>query len=205
MKLVGIGGLPRSGKDSLAELFIEQGYFGVSFGDIVRDFSRERHKDKPDPISIENMTDTSNWLRETRGADVILQQALLNYEEVNKDQKYKGLVLFSIRAPIEVNFILQRGGDLLWVEASPEVRHERWMQHLRDGENIVSLEEFKRQEQLQWQPQKGIPREVQMDISYVKSKATHTFVNNGSNLAEFYELAKKFIDSNNQANKNENS
>src|SRR5436853_3820896 len=123
MKIVGIGGLPRSGKDSLAELFIKQGYFGISFGDVVRGFSQERHKDKPDPISVANMTETSNWLRETYGADVILQEALKEYEEASKTKDYKGLVLYSVRAPIEVDWILARGGELIWVEASEEVRH----------------------------------------------------------------------------------
>lgn len=194
MKIIGIGGLPRSGKDSLAELFIEQGYFGISFGDIVRGFSQSRHSDKPDPISVANMTETSNWLRESRGADVILHEALQKYQEALKSHLYKGAVLFSIRAPTEVDFILERGGELIWVEASEVVRHQRWMDHLREGETRIGLDEFKRQEALQWKPQDGIRTEVQMDISYVKAKATHTLDNNGIKLEEFQEKAQELID-----------
>lgn len=195
MNLIGIGGLPRSGKDTLAELFIDAGYFGVSFGDIVRGFARVRHKDKPDPISVANMTDTANWLRDTRGPDVILQEALKQYEAALKIHDYKGIVLFSVRAPVEVDFILSCGGQLVWVEASDKVRYERAMQNLRHGEQAITLEEFKRQEDLQWLPQPGTPTEAQMDISYVKSKATQILENNGNDVQTFIIAAEKLIQS----------
>jgi dephospho-CoA kinase len=192
--IIGIGGLPRSGKDTLAELFVKEGFFGLSFGDVVRGFCYERHKDKRDPISIANMTETSNWLRETRGADVILQEALKQFHEKEQaGEQFKGLVLWSIRAPIEVDFILAQGGELIWVEASDEIRHGRAMKHLRPGESPISLDEFKRQEALQWKPQPGIPVEVQMDISYVKEHATKVFENAGDNLEQFLERAEALI------------
>jgi dephospho-CoA kinase len=194
MKIVGIGGLPRSGKDSLAELLIEAGYFGFSFGDFTRKNSLERHKDKPDPISVANMTETSNWLRETYGSDVILQEALKEFNEKQAaGGNYKGLVLFSVRAPVEVDWILEQGGELIWVEASDEVRHERGLKNLRKGEPVLSLEEFKRQEALQWQPQPGIPEESQMNIAYVKSKATKTLINNGNDFEAFKAEAREIL------------
>jgi dephospho-CoA kinase len=193
-KIIGIGGLPRSGKDTLAELFIEAGFFGLSFGDVVRGFCYERHKDKPDPISVENMTETSNWLRKTRGPDVILQEALKQYQEKKAaGEHFKGLVLWSIRAPIEVDFILSHHGEMIWVEASDEVRHERALQHLRPGEVPTTLEDFRRQEALQWKPQPGIPEEIQMNTSYVKAHATKMFVNNENNLELFLEKTKALI------------
>ncbi|HEX9153511.1 MAG TPA: hypothetical protein VF809_01695, partial [Candidatus Saccharimonadales bacterium] len=146
-KIIGIGGLPRSGKDTLADLFVQAGFFGLSFGDVVRDFCYERHKDKPDPISVANMTETSNWLRQTRGADVILQEALRQFHEQEQaGRQFRGLALWSIRAPIEVDFILAHGGELIWVEADDQVRHSRSMQHLRPSETPISLDEFRRQE-----------------------------------------------------------
>ncbi|MDZ7785934.1 MAG: hypothetical protein U5L95_02325 [Candidatus Saccharibacteria bacterium] len=191
VKIIGIGGLPRSGKDSLAEHFMKAGFFGVSLGDINREYTRERHAGKPDPISVENMTETSNWLRKEHGADFFLQEALRRYEA--HDKPSEGLVLFSIRAPIEVDFILERGGELIWVEASAEVRHDRGRAHLRDGEVPISLEEFKRQEAKQWEPQPGQDSESQMNISYVKQKATLTFENNGNSFRAFHEQADELV------------
>ncbi|HSW79298.1 MAG TPA: hypothetical protein VLG47_00810 [Candidatus Saccharimonadales bacterium] len=199
IKIVGIGGAVRSGKDTLAELFIKDGYFGVSFGDINRQFSRERHKDKPDPISVANMTETGNWLRETRGADVILKEALRQFNEKRAaGGNFKGLVLWSIRAPAEVDWILSKGGELIWVEASEEVRYKRDVSNRREGESPISFEEFKRQEALQWKPQPGASVAAQMDLSYVKSHATKTFINNEDNLDAFLKKAKDVIDSTGQ-------
>ncbi|HEY1835348.1 MAG TPA: hypothetical protein VGG13_00830 [Candidatus Saccharimonadales bacterium] len=195
-KIIGIGGLPRSGKDTLAELFVQAGYFSASFGDILREFARERHKDKPDPISVANMTETSNWLRATRGADVILQEALHQFAEKQQaGAEYEGAILQSIRAPIEVDFILSRGGELIWVETSDTVRHARALKHLRKGEVPTTLKEFKRQEALQWQPQPGIPAEAQMNISYVKTHATCALVNNDDSLEVFLKKAAELIES----------
>lgn len=170
---------------------MDAGYYGVSLGDIFRDFSRERHSDKPDPISVANMTETANWLRETRGADVALQEALRRYQAV--EDQYKGLVLYSVRAPVEVDFILEHGGRLVWVESSDEVRHERMHRHRREGEVELSLEEFKAQEAKQWEPQPGIPPEAQMNIAYVRSKATDTLVNNSDDLEAFHDQAAALL------------
>lgn len=194
MNIVGIAGLPRSGKDTVAELFIKEGYFGISFGDVVRGYAFERHKDQSDPISVTNMTETSNWLREKYGPDVILNEALKQYENEQKaDGKYKGLVLWSVRAPVEVDWILQHNGDLIWVESSDEVRHARSIKHIRHGEIPLTLTEFKQQESLQWVPQPGVDEKSQMNISYVKQNATKTIDNNGDDVAEFLEKVHKQI------------
>ncbi len=190
MKIIGVGGLPRSGKDTVADYLIASGYFGVSFGDIVRDYAKKRHQDKPDPISVRNMTETSNWLRKNKGPDFAMKEALNLYKQAGGDSRYKGLVTFSIRAPIEVDFILQKGGELVWIEASDKVRFERAMKNLRKGELAISFDEFKAQENLQNKPQPGIAKEIQMNTSYVKSKATILIENNEIGLSELLSLVK---------------
>lgn len=193
-KIIGIGGLPRSGKDSLAQYFMNAGYFGVSLGDIVRDFARVRHSDKQDPISVANMTETSNWLRSERGADFALKIAKERFETAFKaDNNLKGLVVFSVRAPAEVDYILSHGGQLIWVEATDETRYQRAMENLRDGEAKITMEEFKRQEALQWQPQPNLPAEIQMNTQCVKSKATKLFKNE-MNIEAFKVAAKTFVE-----------
>lgn len=194
MNIIGIGGLPRSGKDALAELLMVNGYYGVSLGDIVRDESRKRHSSEPDPISVKNMTETSNFLRSTKGADFALKEALKRYKTAKKAKEYKGLVVFSVRAPVEVDFILEKKGRLVWVEAQDEVRHERSRKHRRAGEVEHNLAEMKAQEILQEKPQPGIPEDVQMDTSYVKAHATDDLENNGNDIATFYKEAKKLLD-----------
>lgn len=190
MKIIGVAGLPRSGKDSLAEFFMGRGYFGVSLGDIVRDVARSRHANTPDPISVKNMTETSNFLRSTKGPDFALKEALDRFEKAAKEQDYKGVVVFSVRAPVEVDFILAQGGDLIWVEATDEVRLTRANQHRREGEPEHTLEDMKAHEALQEKPQPGIAQEVQMDTSYVKAHATRTIENNGNDMEAFRAYAE---------------
>lgn len=193
MNIVGVAGLPRSGKDTLAELFMERGYFGVSLGDIVREASRQRHTG-PDSISVKNMTETANYLRATYGPDFALKEAVERFEQASKKQNYKGLVVFSVRAPIEADFILAHGGQLIWVETTDEVRLQRAIQSRREGEPEHTLEEMKNQEALQQQPQPGLPPEVQMDITYVKAHATKTLENNGNDVEAFKKDAAEVLD-----------
>ena len=192
--LIGVSGLPRSGKDTVADALMAHGYYGVSLGDIVRDFARIRHADKSDPISIANMTDTSNWLRTEKGPDFALKEALERFETAKKENDYVGLVVYSVRAPIEVDFILAHNGEIIWVEASDDIRFERNKRAKREGEPDITKEEFLRQEALQWTPQPDLPKEVQMDIEYVKLHATIAIPNEGNDIPAFIQTALKILD-----------
>ena len=193
MKIIGIGGLPRSGKDSLAELIIKSGYYGVSLGDIVRNQSHVRHVEEPDPISVANMTETANWLRREKGSDFALSEALGQFQAAGGEQKYKGLLLYSVRAPVEVDFILKNGGQLIWLAANDKVRYQRAMNNRRQGEAKIEFDEFKRQENLQWQPQPGMAPEAQMNIEYVKSKSTISLENSDNDIEKFKQSAQKTL------------
>ena len=195
LRIIGISGLPRSGKDSLAELFMANNFFGVSIGDIFRDESRVRHADDADPISVANMTETANWLRSEHGPDVALREALNRYEKAQDeaDEAYDGLVIYSVRAPVEADFVLRHGGQLIWVEAADEIRYDRYLKHMRDAEIAISFDEMRRQEALQMRPQQGIPVEVQMNMEYVRSKATHLLENNGDDIEIFNDRSRSLM------------
>lgn len=193
MKIIGICGLSRSGKDTLAEWLIEKGYFGVSLGDIVRDQSRLRHANEPDPISVANMTETSNWLRQTKGADFALQEAVEQFNRASKTHLYSGLLVYSIRAPAEADFIINHNGQLIWVEATDQVRYKRALKFMRDGEAPIAFNEFMRQENLQWQPQPNVPAEAQMNVAYVKSQSTIVIENNSNKIEMLKEQVEKAL------------
>jgi len=194
MNIIGIAGLPRSGKDTLAEWFMDAGYYGVSLGDIVRAESRERHRDKPDPISVAHMTETANHLRQTFGADVVLKKAVSSYEQAKKQDEYKGLLVYSVRTPVEADFVLQNEGRLIWVEARDDVRYARAVEFSRDGEmEGIDMDTFLAHEALQWQPKPGIPHEAQMNVAYVKDQATDTIENNKNDIESFRAQAKSLI------------
>lgn len=193
MKIVGIGGLSRSGKDTLAEFLIEKGYFGVSLGDIVRNAAKIRHANESDPISVANMTETANDLRQQKGPDFALKQAVEEFEAAGGETKYKGLLVYSVRAPAEVDYILAHDGRLIWLSADDQVRYRRAMKFRREGEAEISFDEFQRQENLQWRPQPGIPAEAQMNAEYVKSKATLALDNSDDDMQAFKQKARQAL------------
>ena len=192
--IVGIAGLPRSGKDTLAEWFMADGYYGVSLGDIVRQAAKQRHANKPDPISVANMTETANHLRQQFGADVVLKRAVEEYTKASKKSSYTGLVLYSVRTPTEVDFITKHNGRLIWVEASDDIRYARALEFSRAGEmKDIDMDTFLAHEKLQWRPKTGIPKDAQMDVAYVKSQATDVIENNQNNLELFHKKAQKLL------------
>jgi len=193
--IVGIAGKIRSGKDTLAEIFIQNGYFGVSVGDIVRERSRELHSDDPNPISTENMTKTSNYLRTKLGSDFLFIEAIERYKNAIKNKSYKGLVIYSIRAPIEADRILENQGQLIWIEANDEIRYKRAMENLRTGDSVSSFENFKLAESKQFAPDPDMPDESQMNLDYVKNKATKLLTNNDSNMYKFKAEALELVKS----------
>jgi len=192
-KIVGIGGYSRSGKDTLANYLVKEGFFGISVGDIAREFTLERHKNEENPISRINLTETSNWLREMRGPDVFMKIALDKYKQAKQNKDYKGLLIWSIRAPIEADYIIENKGHLVWIETDAETRYKRSMENLRKGEPKLDFEEYMRQEQTQVEPQPGIDPLVQMNLDYIKEVANLKLDNNYSSTEEFLNNAKSII------------
>jgi dephospho-CoA kinase len=193
--IVGIGGYSRSGKDTLATLLLDAGYFGISVGDIAREYSMERHKDSKSPISRINLTETSNWLREQKGPDVFMKLALDKYRQALKTKEYKGILIWSIRAPIEADFIIKNKGTLIWIDSKAETRYERFLENLRKGEIRIDFDEYLRQEQTQVVPQPDIDPLIQMNMDYVKEKSNLTLDNNFEGTEKFLEYAKQRVNS----------
>ena len=193
-RIIGVAGRDRSGKDTVADLLMSAGYFGFSFGDAVREEARKRHAGDPNPISVANLTETSNWLRSQHGPAVILDQALSAYQKaIDSGKQYPGLVLYSVRAPVEADYILEKGGDLVWVEADDRVRLERRKTAHREGEAKLTIDDMLAQEALQTKPQPGIPTEVQMNLDYIKSKATIVIENNSNDMSAFEQAVRQAL------------
>ena len=193
--IVGIGGYSRSGKDTLATLLLSAGYFGISVGDIAREYSMERHKDSKSPISRINLTETSNWLREQKGPDVFMKIALDKYRQALKTKEYKGMLIWSIRAPIEADFIIKNKGTLIWIDSKAKTRYKRFLENLRTGEVSIDFDEYLRQEQTQVVPQPDIDPLIQMNMDYVKEKSNLTLDNNFEGTEKFLEYAKQRLNS----------
>ena len=136
--IIGITGTFGSGKGEMADYLIKQGFVHFSF----RDFFTEEILRRGLPVNRDSMRDVANSLREEHGGDYIAKVLWQRAYDSGKNS-----VLESIRAPIEVNYLFEQPNTfLLCVDAPIEIRYER-IKNRGTVTDLVSLEEFKKQEQ----------------------------------------------------------
>lgn len=142
MKIIGISGTNGSGKDTVGKILEEDyGFLFVSITDILRDELEKEGK----ATARENMRELSARWRKESGLGVLIDKAVDAFN--SKKDKYKGLVVSSIRNVGEVEHIHGLGGVVVWVDADPEVRYKRVTSRRRSSEDEKTFEEFLREEQ----------------------------------------------------------
>lgn len=140
--IVGLAGTFASGKDSLARHLEEKfSIKHISTGDIVRTYAQEKYGSIERPVLYK----TANELREARGAGILSELALEQYESYT--ESYPGGVCVSgFRAWAEAEVIKDRGGVVLFTDAPVKVRYIRTISRARDDEKFNTFEEFKARE-----------------------------------------------------------
>lgn len=140
--ILGISGTLSSGKNSLAE-YLEQkfGLMHISTADMIREIAQAQHGSIERPILYQ----TANDLRKTYGSAVLVERAIDRYH--NSIRNYAGVIVSDLRSTGEANKIKELGGKVVFVDAPIELRYERMKARQRDGESLVSFEEFKQNEQ----------------------------------------------------------
>jgi len=173
--ILGLTGTFASGKDSLAR-YLEENYKikHISTSDIVRVYAQEKYGSIERPVLYK----MANELRETRGAGILSELALEQYESYK--QKYPGGVCVSgFRAWAEAQVIRDHGGIIMFTDAPTEVRYERTVARGRDNEKHNSLEEFLKREDTE----NGAVNS-EFSIAGIKPRADIVF-DNAENLDDF--------------------
>lgn len=135
--LIGLGGQLSSGKDTVSAYLVEKhGFKHISTGDMIRFYIAEHGMGAPER---DLMLTVGTTLREEHGADYLVRMALEN--EADK------LVVSGIRAITEAQAIKDAGGVIIACTAPIEVRYERLFSRGRDGDNTITLEKFREQEE----------------------------------------------------------
>jgi len=176
--IIGLSGTNSSGKDTVAEYLQGAGFAVVSLSDILRDEMRKRGIE----INRENMIETGNLLEEEWGAGSLAKIAIKEYGNKRK------LVISSIRKLAEIDF-LKKNPDFkfIFVDALIEMRYERILKRKREGEEKITLEEFKRQEEIEMSGQGS------QNLGYCKEKAEIQIDNSGT-LGELYHKIEGVIE-----------
>lgn len=132
--IFGVTGYLASGKDTVAEMLIGKGFSHYSLSDELRAILRERNVE----ITRENLQKIGNELREKYGSEYLAERVIKKAEQP--------AVITSIRTVGEVELLKDRGMKLIFVDAPIEIRYKRITKRKREGEEVLSFEQFKAQE-----------------------------------------------------------
>ncbi len=137
MTVIGIVGLPGSGKSEAAAVAREEGLPVITMGDVIRAACRDRGLD---PATHHG--EVAQALREENGSGAIAERSLPMIEDALADAE--AVVVEGIRSKVEVERFEEAFGDaftLVSVEAPFDVRAERIDERGRDDTDAESLRE----------------------------------------------------------------
>ncbi len=191
-KIIGVGGTNGSGKDTVGQMLAERhGWLFVSVTDILRDELKKRGL----PPARQHMRELSTEWHKKYSAGILTDLAVKKFKKAGSN-KYKGLVLASIRRPGEANRLHELGGKLVWVDADPKVRYERIQANLhsrgelRAVDDRKTFEEFMTDEKTEMH---GESHSHSLNMNAVKAKADIFISNDGDDIEAFKDAAEKAL------------
>lgn len=167
MKVIGVTGLPGSGKGLVFNKAQERGAIVVNMGDRIREVAAERGAE----VGI-----TARKLREEQGQYVVAKLTIKKiFELLESNVESKTVLIDGIRSPYEVELFQNNFDDFssIAIFASPELRFERLQLRNREDDSSV-YEDFQEREQ----------RELDFGIGTVIATADY-LINNESSLEEY--------------------
>jgi dephospho-CoA kinase len=178
--IIGITGTDGAGKGLVVQYLVEQhGFTHYS----ARDFIIAEIERQGLTLSRDQTRLTANALREEFGNEVIVRKA---YERAAAEGKDK-VVIESIRAFAEVEYLKLREGILLAIDADQEMRYKR-VSVRGSGTDQITFEKFIEQEAIEMND----PNPHGMQKAKVMAAADFTIMNNGSH-AELYIQVEAFM------------
>jgi dephospho-CoA kinase len=179
-KIIGITGMPGSGKGTATEALKKAGYPVVVMGDLIREETEKRGL----PPTPENMGKVMLKIREEGGPGVVAKRCLPKIREANGPI----VIVEGIRGMAEVNEFREHFPDmyLVAIHASPQKRFQR-LRRRRRSDDPKKLEEFRTRDL----------RELVVGVGAVIAVADHIIINETTpkqlvkNTMKMLEKAKK--------------
>ncbi len=189
MKIIGLSGTNGSGKDTVGHMLAERyNFLFVSLTDMLREEAVRRNQLVERAVLREI---SAEWRRES-GLGVLVDKAKEFYEA--QQIPYDGLAVASLRNPGEADRVHELGGQVVWVDADPQVRYDRIQVNKnirgRAGEDEKSFEQFIADELAEMNSSGD---EATLNMSAVKEQSNLRLLNNGNDIAAFQDEAEKAL------------
>ncbi|MDR3062894.1 MAG: AAA family ATPase [Methanobrevibacter sp.] len=174
MKVMGISGLPGSGKSLISEMAKEKGAIIVNMGDCVREEAAKRNL---------SLGKTAIELRKEQGDFVVAKLTIKKLKSLETPYKNTLYIIEGIRSPYEVELFKENFKDflILSVYASPKTRFKRVINRNRE-DDFNEIENFNKRDK----------RELDFGIGIVIALSDYLIVND-SNLEEYKEKIEIFF------------
>lgn len=139
MQIMGISGMPGSGKGSVSDMASKRGAIIVSMGDIIREEAKKRG---------EPTKETAVNLRKEFGDDIVSELTIEKIKKINEEGNDKLIIIEGIRSHHEVEMFKENFENffILSVFANPQIRFERLANRKREDDS-TDLKEFQRRDQ----------------------------------------------------------
>jgi len=163
MKVIGLTGMPGSGKTAIRDILEGKGWKVVRMGDFVFE-EVKRQGLKLDP---ENIGNVANQMRSTHGKDIWAKRTVDHI----RSEKMDKVLIDGVRSNFESDYFKETLGDeflMIAVLASPEIRKERILSRGREDDG--SEQSFFDRD----------AREIKWGIGQVIAQADLTFRNEGA-------------------------
>ena len=175
MQVMGISGLPGSGKSLVSEIAIKRGAVTVSMRDIIREEAKKRG---------ESTKETAQKLREEFGQYIVSELTIKKVKKLQEEDPESKIIVEGIRSPHEVDMFKENFEDfiILSIFANPSLRFERLKLRMREDDS-TDYAEFKNRDQM----------ELDFGIGDVISLSDKIIINE-SDLESYINKINEFLD-----------
>ncbi|URN49640.1 nucleoside monophosphate kinase [Methanobrevibacter sp. TLL-48-HuF1] len=141
MEIMGISGLPGSGKSLVSEIATKKGAVVVSMGDIIREEAKKRG---------ESSKETATNLRKEHGKYIVAQLTIEKIKQMIEDKLATTIIVEGIRSPFEVKMFKENFDNfiILSIFANPAIRFKRLQERNREDDS-KNYEDFLKRDQME--------------------------------------------------------
>ncbi|WP_296794938.1 nucleoside monophosphate kinase [uncultured Methanobrevibacter sp.] len=175
MRIMGVSGLPGSGKGFVSDIATEKGAMIVSMGDIIREEAKKRG---------ESTKETAKNLRKEHGQYIVAEMTIEKIKKLQEEGFESSILVDGIRSQYEVNLFKKNFDDFIIVSifANPKLRFERIKSRKRE-DDTTDYDVFAERDQ----------RELDFGIGNVISLSDKIIINE-SDIESFEQKIREFLE-----------